>query len=826
MPAFLTAAVKQELLSMKPTVNDLASAVAALYGKPRPSPDHALLKRMLDMAQPQLACAGPLSYAQLLAGCVAAGWRPDDRWLAEHHATAAKALRARREAAPAVPACVEVADALLQLLSALSAPALAPQPGSNGAYPAARKALLMELAECLLWEPALASLVPKPDQLVEAVRQLAVQDGLPDEQWVQQMTDLTQDLIPQLSTSGLASAAEGMALLGTSMPASVINALLAQAGEYDMASYDPRDLGLLLGGVHRLRQAAIAEAQGRELQAAEDSEAAILSAEAQEVWGRAHAAFLPHCLDVLPTYTPAQKVMVAGSVVAFVMAQPAGGSLAVHAAWLSGLLLQCRACGALPPPALLVDLLRLGSRVLDGERDGGIGPLAEADPVPRGSGAAGRARSRLLSYVQESVSGLAKAPENMAPAVNLRLLRAVAAAGIRPGNAVLQKYARPFVESLCGSVSLDAVEQGLANFLGFLEDAITFALLPALPWVPEGPAGEQLARVLEAPALLQACSSRQLALLCTYATQSGLGTQRMWQHMGDEVQARGGVLSAAMGGASSAADGFAVCYALEVAAGGVAGSGVGAQVRPWLEGQLQGLDAGSSEEPSMTPLQALHVLWVAHRLGCLPQVAPGVWAAAHAATDDQLRLLLPYQLAQLVELRAAAAAAGLQLPPAPEGYTARVLHALLQWPEPGSGAGATTGTATQLVQGIAAVRALAYLPAQELGKDWEALVSCTLLVFERCGSCAAGRITSLSAFEVAAWVVNVGQLPLSCTLSVEQLQGIAKVLARPAAGGDGARGDTPSLQQSVQVRTSSATLQADAICDGRICRLLTCMRYR
>ncbi len=761
-PAFLAPAIKR-LLSMKPTVNDLASAVAALYGKPRPSPDQ-LLKRMLDMAQPHMAGARPLSYAQLLAGCVAAGWRPDDRWLAEHHAAAAKALRA--------PGAAD-ADVLLQLLSALSAPKLAPQASSDHIYLAAREELVLEMAQRLLQEPAVRTLAAKPDLLVDAVRQVVVQGARPSEHWTQQLIALMQGLIPQLNPKGLATAAESLALLGAAPPASFLTALLAQAGKYDMASYDQAELGLLLGGVHRLKVGA-------------------LSAKAQEVWGRAHAAFLPHCLAVLPTYPPAQASMVAGSVVAFQLAQPAGGLQAGQAPWLSGLLgalPQCRACGALPPPALLVDLLRLGSRVLGGREDGGIASAGSWIPD------ASTLTSQLLEYVQQSLSDLAASEVYTASADWPLLLRAATDAGLRLETPILQQYSASLIQPLYDMVKGGEVSrEQLSSAIDALTEAIASALLPALPWVPEGSAGALLLRVLEAPALLRACSARQLALLCTYATQSGLGTQRMWERVGEEVGVRVTDLLLAGG---SALDFFAVQYGLKVAGDSVA-AGVQREQQGWDVGlelglqQLQGLSS-SSGEPTVPPLQALHVLWVAHRLGCLPQVAPGVWAAAHAATDDQLRLLLPYQLAQLVELRAAAAAEGLQLPPAPEGYTARVLHALLQRPNPGSGTGATSANDTQLVQGIAAVRALAYLPGQELEEGWEALVSAARLVFERpdCKyDCSASRVTGLSAADVAAWACSVERLwrtpdgSVIRVLSVQQLRGLVKVLAAPAAASE------------------------------------------
>ncbi len=787
MPGFLVPAATH-LLTMKPTVNDLASAVAALYGKPRPSPDHALLKRMLDMAQPQMAGARPLSYAHLLSGCVAAGWRPYDRWLAEHHAVATKALRA--------PGAAD-ADTLLQLLRALSSPQLAPQAGSDRAYMTARNDLLSEVAERLLQKPARASLAANPDELVGAVRQVVVQGARPDGQWVQRVTDLVLELLPRLSFQGLANTVEGLALLGAAPPASFLDAVLTQAGKYDMASYDSGQLGLLLGGVHRLKAGA-------------------LSAEAQEVLDRAHAAFLSQCLHALPAYTPAQAVMVAGSVVAFQLAQPAGGSQAVvDARWLAslvGALQQRLTSGVLPPPALLVDLLRLGSRVLSGGKKGGTAATKPADRSYSSSSSSsskdeGGAKSTLIDYVQQSLSQLAAAGTDNVDWP--QLLRAALAAGVLPDGEVLQKYVTSLAEQLYGTVRLiSASKDQLNGAVSILEEAITSALMPSLPWVP---ASGLLPRVLEAPALLQACSPRQLALLCTYAAHSGLGSQLLWERVGAEVRARGEVQSATRcgGSGSAAADYFAVCYALEVAGYGVAGTGQGAQMHTWLEGQLRALDDGGRDGPSMLPLQALHVLWVAHRLGDLSLVPPGVWAAVHAATDGELLLLLPYQLAQLVELRAAAAAAGLQLPPAPDSYTERVLEALLR-PEsrPDSDSGAQ-------LQGVAAARAVAYLPAGELGGVWKKLVPRAKALLDKGGAAGSvsggGGVTRLSAADWQAWVLSVERLRSTlggfsaCALSPGQLAGVARALVAPEArAADGAgRGASAAAEQ----RRLAATLQ-------------------
>ncbi len=778
VPDFLVSAVNQ-LLSMKPTTNDIASAVTALYGKPRPNPDLALLKRMLDMAQPQMAGARPLSYAQLLAGCVAAGWRPDDRWLAEHHAAAAKALRAAD------------ADVLLQLLSSLSEPTLVAQAGSDPTYVAGRQALFREVAYGLLQKPAVTSLMAQPDVLVGAVRQVAVQGAWPDGQWVARVVELTQELLPSLSLTGLASAAEGLAELRAAPPVSFLDDLLILAGEYGTELYGAGQLGLLLGGVQALRRTLPSDNGGD----------GLLSPEAAAAWGRMHLAFLPQCLDELPTYTPAQAVMVATSVVAFQLAQPTEGTTGTDAPWLSCLLdvlLQRRTSAAPPPPALLLDLLSLGSQVLGGTPDAYSSPQE------------GHAWSLLRSYVQQSLSDLAAAATEDVPWP--QLLRAALAVGVRPEPGVLQRYAASLAQALYDTVKSKAPSQEqLSGAVRTLEDAITSPLMPALPWAPEGDGGALLVSVLGDQKLLRACSSGQLALLCTYATQSGLGAKAapLWRNVMADMQTRGAAFLPAGTGETAAspaaaADSFAVWYALEVAGCTVAAGGQRDNIRTWLGQKLQGLDEGGGSGGGVAlaaQLQALHALWVAHRLDALPLVPQGAWAALHAcsASEEQLRLLLPYQLVQLVELRAAAVAAGLPLPPAPGGYAVRVLDALGQHAEApqeaargarGAAAAAAAGEA-RLLRALACARALAYLPAEELGGSWGLLVSLSLPCFAE-GTTAAntavfgGRAAGLNAADAAAWVSALekqrGKLGgPALTLTLQQLQGVVKALAVPAA---------------------------------------------
>ncbi len=801
VPDFFVPAVNQ-LLSMKPTVSDLASAVAALYTKPRTKPNLALLKRMLDMAQPQMAGARPLSYAQLLAGCVAAGWRPDDRWLAEHHAAAAKALRAAGTA---------VADVLLQLLSSLSGDTLSAQAASDPAYLAARNELLLETAYGLLRPTAVTVLAAKPDALAGAIRQVAVQGARPDRQWVARVVQLTQGLLPSLSPTGLASAAEGLAQLRAAPPVSFVDTLLVQAGKYDVegGEYDGKQLGLLLGGVHALTRAD------------------RLSTEAAEAWGRLHAAFLPHCLGALATYTPAQAVMVATSVVAFQQAQPT--TVAVDASWLAGLLdvlLRCRGSGAPPPPALLLDLLSMGSRV----------PFSTQDSST--SSQEGRARALLLSYVQQSLSDLASAATEDVPWP--QLLRAALAAGVRPERKTLQSYSASLAQALYDTVrSKEPSEEQLSGAVRTLEEAITSALMPALPWAPEGDGGALLVSVLGAPELLRTCSPGQLALLCTYATQSGLGAKAppLWRNVAAEVQRRGG---ATFFSAAAASDSLAIWYALEVAGCSVAAGGQRADMRTRLGQTLQELDAGCGADANgggrhvawaPTPLLAPQVLWVAYRLGGLSLVPQGAWAALWAALDaastaEQLQQLLPYQLVQLVELRAAAAAAGLPLPPGPGGHIYRVLGTLKRQPK-------TAASETRLLKALVAARALAYLPAEELGDSWESLVSLSLPYFAKDWDAdgLGGRVSSLSSADAAAWVsvmekrlAKLGGPAIQLTL--QQLQGIVKALAMPAAGpapnakspGGGAGAAGLGLRETLTVREVLTQPPAQCMMKKNSCR--------
>ncbi len=785
--------IVKKLLSMKPAATEIAAAVAALYSELAwpPGPDHALLRRMLDMVQQQMEGATPVAYGQLLAGCVAAGWRPDDRWLAEHHAAAAKALRDRQGVK---------AEALVRLINGLlaieqmakagpegqGAPAAA-GPGSKDAggalaaagaskppnkakaapvpkstYQAAREELLVEIAHCLLREPAVRTLAAKPDLLVDAVRQVVVQGARPDEQWVQQLTDLTRDLVPQLSAKGLAYAAESLALLGAAPSASFIDTLLTQAGKFDLKVYDPKQLGLLLGGVHTLRQAAIAEDELRRL-AGDGSgvlggKAGPLSTAAQEAWGRAHATFVSQARNVLPSYTPVQMVMVVGGVAAFELTRPAVSTPAQtaprgksHAAapgrtatsatavadligrveddWLSdclAALLRCREVGLeqqgqvpLPPPGLLIDLLRLASRVMRGRSDGGIAVLVArpqagtdgtVEPPERHA-----TRAMLLRYLKLSMTDLADTQTAQAAAAARSsasvmqdragwssLLHAAYAAGIRAAAPELSCFATALVDALWARVGNDMAikEEQQGALMAELEDGIQGVLLPALPWKPEGRDATLLLKLLQATSLLQACSPRQLALLCTYATQSGLGSQLMWERVAQSQQAAALAVGAFGADASAAAadawDRLSVRYALYVAGQGV--KQAGKEDKKLVSCCLGQLAQGSiaPARGAVNALRALQVLWVAHRCGLLAQAPRALWDMAYSTTD-LLRLLLPYQLAQLVELRSAAAAEGVQLQPPPTSFLNQWLAAL---ESKGDGSGG--------VRGALAVRAVTH----------------------------------------------------------------------------------------------------------------------
>ncbi|GFR42286.1 hypothetical protein Agub_g3184 [Astrephomene gubernaculifera] len=485
-----------------------------------------LLVRMLDAAAPTLSGCRPESYAYLLAACCAAGHQPPLPWLASLYRAAAAELSSRsaaREgegddsgAASAAAAAGGggggvTAEALGLLLNALTEmeramgerAERAQRDTAAGGYAAARAALLQAMATAMLRDPALRVLAAQPDTFTLAVRQLAVLGLRPPTGWLPQYLAAVQGLMTSMSLTGLAYTAEGLALLHAAPPNVFIDILLTQVGTRNaVGAADPFLRGLLLGGVHALWHASAARERERGLP---------LSKAARETWAGVHVAFVADTRqgNALPRYSPSQLVLVVAAVVAYELsrspaaATPAaatsttttggsssargggGGGAAgagadigsglaftgkVEGEWLEdccmSLLSGRSSSGAAfpPPPSLLIDLLRLASRVLRGSADGSIvrlAPAAAEEPegddadTAGGGGGGGFSNSTaglVVRYVRLSLLDIAHAAKRRAADMPSRaewdaLLRAAMAARIDPAAPVLEVYTSSLVQA-------------------------------------------------------------------------------------------------------------------------------------------------------------------------------------------------------------------------------------------------------------------------------------------------------------------------------------------------------------------------------------------
>ncbi|KAG2502109.1 hypothetical protein HYH03_000601 [Edaphochlamys debaryana] len=402
---------------------------------------------------------GVLPLAYLLSACVELRHRPSTDILAVLYVGATGALRRNTQV-----------ENTVQLLNALSAvergqgpggapagePSAAPSKETaieagaappaatrrraqqDAAYQAARAELLATLALALLQEQSLKVLSAQPDALVTSVRQLAVLGLRPEPTWLESYVSTVKDLAPQLSRTGLAYAAEGLALLRAAPPVVVLEVLLAQAEREDLRRFDVFPLGLLLGGVHTLWQNRLRE-QGqldervmptevksgsgaagkpRRRRAAGVGQPALpLSDKALNIIYRATALFVSEDRreKVLPRYSQAQLLMVSGAVAALELqrSRERGGRVAtadllgrVEPEWLlecctsliQARIASARATGQVlaPPPQLVVSLLRLASYTLCGSQD--IVRLPRSSAVSAPSSATNEA-SRLVIEV-------------------------------------------------------------------------------------------------------------------------------------------------------------------------------------------------------------------------------------------------------------------------------------------------------------------------------------------------------------------------------------------------------------------------------------------
>ncbi|KAG2427323.1 hypothetical protein HXX76_012518 [Chlamydomonas incerta] len=320
--------------------------------------------------EPELKEIKVSGVAWLLEGFAALQYRPSHDTLTRLYNAAAARLGERPAKAEEV---VELLNSVTGMERVISEPAAATAaaeaPMAVGPAPAtgrratpvdelkARGRLLQQLALAALQEPALPVLVSPPEGLVAATKQMAAL-GLrpPTQQWLSGYTTLLQGLLPQLSPTGLAHGAEGLALLGAAPPSAFLDVLLTRADKHGVNKFEPYALGLLLGGAHTLRQnalAAQAAAESRLRGAGDDDEGeeagtdseeadidraawlrrqlaagvpvvAPLSTAAQEAWGRAHAAFVSEARksNPMPRYLRAQQLLVVSAVTSFELSRP------------------------------------------------------------------------------------------------------------------------------------------------------------------------------------------------------------------------------------------------------------------------------------------------------------------------------------------------------------------------------------------------------------------------------------------------------------------------------------------------------------------------
>ncbi|KAG2432311.1 hypothetical protein HYH02_013031 [Chlamydomonas schloesseri] len=598
------------------------------------------------IAEPKTEQMGVSHVAWLLEGFAALQYRPPHDMMAQLYSAAAERLAERPSKAEEVVELLNSVTGMDGVLPSEASPAPA-TPGSAGGRRAsaadeskARGRLLQQLAMAALREPALPALASAPESLVAAVRQMAALGLRPQAQWLLNYTTVVQAVLPELSPTGLAYAAEGMALLGAAPPSAFLDILLTNADKHGADRFDPQALGLLLGGAHALRQNALAAqaAAERRLRGFDDDSeegaklannddagidpaalmrrqaaagmpmVAPLSKAAVDAWGRAHAAFVSEARksNPMPRYSRAQQLLVVSAVVSFELSRPplsqqapaaAGGRgkspgkagatadfrARLEADWLAetcaSLLVSRKtlelsgaadgnggssSAALLPTPALLVDLLRLASRVLRGRVDGGIdwlaaiptsSPIASLQSGEEGPTEKAAAAQGVLSFVQLSIQDLfgstAGSQRTAAAALPswLRLLRAALAAGVSLSPAELRVYTAALLDTAAkvtrraltkganGGASTHRKRSGTSADQALLspeggelmsavwrdvEEGLEGVLLPVLPWVPPDETLKTLRLGLleQPPSVLTAASLRQLALLCTYTTQA------------------------------------------------------------------------------------------------------------------------------------------------------------------------------------------------------------------------------------------------------------------------------------------------------------------
>ncbi|GLC54228.1 hypothetical protein PLESTB_000837400 [Pleodorina starrii] len=601
-----------------------------------------LAARLLSQAEPSLDSDGfssARSGAFILAACARCGYAPPPHLLTKVYDATRRALRRPTGASPgAVPAAsAEVLVSLVESVSRLDAVQAATASNDaaaeadGGAASAAstavaaaaatRDALLQEVVLGLTTEEALRVLRSQPDRLATALRLVALAGvkDLPDS-WIASCAAAVQDLLPALSHRGLAHAASGLALLGARPPAAFVESMLLRAekavgGSSNWKRYDVDELGLLLGAAHVLWGGSGREAGGGGQQ---------LSRAAQDAWDRAHINFVSAQADVLPRYRPNELQMTVAAVAAYELSRPwAGGSGGgkgptgrsgpgktaslrptdymggVEAKWVEACgaaLLEARrrqklaaspggrlAVSELPPAGLLLDVLRLASRVVADSADGSIRQLA----------AAAGTVDDLAEYVRLSLADWAAVASDdddagggrgdpgkpgSASSLSLsvadwgQLLTAALDAGIQPPAPALAAYCSHLFPLLAEEAGRQQQEQQQRQsrtddgerqraLWAAAESALRRVLLRVLPWVPPTPLASLLAAEgFLARAPLQAASMGQLGLVCTYCTQAGMvvGKEAVWERLRMELRRRANAAMTREGAAAAQVNAGAV----------------------------------------------------------------------------------------------------------------------------------------------------------------------------------------------------------------------------------------------------------------------------
>ncbi|GLI70197.1 hypothetical protein VaNZ11_015007 [Volvox africanus] len=757
----------EQLLMQAPLQVDPTRQLALQQARPHtmtPSaqaPALKLLVRILTSARPSLRSCSLQGHGYLLAACNEMQYRPPMDWLVCLYKAMAVALDRGHitvdllvdllNAVSGVDSRMKVRSAndALDADAGAGAGATTEYADECNTVTKAKGPFLTAMAAALLKDPVLTALSQKPNTLAGAVRQLAVLGLQPESEWLAMYMVTVQGRLNSMSLAGLVHVAEGLALMHAAPRPEFLGTLMVQGekGLNNLATYDPRLCGLLLGCAHALRQNTLRTSQSglrqqrtRRKERREEGERhqqeqqqglygleEPLSDAAMEAWGRVHRQLVTETRKGtgIQQFKPDQLVRVVSAVAAYELTRPyastgsinssssgrRGGSSGSAAAcdllgrvtvkWLqdctAGLLHSLSSRGGqssnafLPLPSLLLDLLRLTSCVLYGSLNGEIRELTPS----------GKETSQAESDVKEAVTTyVRRAMDLLVQGANLltqphifslgecsELLKAVVAAGIKPGQPTINAYAMALFPAIIERVdcvgrhtvapvttpsraaALATQAEAAAQAEGAeeepdqelrkqlfavwsdLEAVLNEVLLPVLPTMPNEVCFKQLREgLLESsitPVALEQASWQQLGLLCTYGLQVGsqLLPPSWWQQLHAEVARRNLQPQSPM-------DLAQIYYGLQIYGLEVAGGDLLA-----LRATLGATDSrdvhtlGRWDVPRA--LHQLHLLWASHQGGFLAAVPEVVWEGLYGSLEPNgpvLASLRPQQLGQLVEL--------------------------------------------------------------------------------------------------------------------------------------------------------------------------------